>query len=325
MGLMIKGVWRERKPEGEEGNQFVRGEAHFRNWVTADGVPGPHGRGGFKAEPGRYHLYVSPACPWSHRAILYRTLKKLEAVIPMTVLDWHMGPEGWVFSSRDGAAPDPVNHAKRLSEIYGKADPHYSGSVTVPVLWDKAKGTIVSNESADIIRMFETAFDAFTDIDIAARPSGLAAEIDALNAGIYETLNNGVYRAGFAKSQEAYEQAYRAAADMLDELEARLSRRRFLVADHPTEADWRLFPTLVRFDAVYYVHFKCNPRRLTEYQGLFGYARDLYQWPRVAATVDMHHIKQHYYTSHPMLNPRGIVPLGPAIDFTVPHERGRMG
>jgi glutathionyl-hydroquinone reductase len=324
MGVLVRGVWREQRPAGDEGDRFVRGESWFRNWVTADGSPGPTGRSGFKAEPGRYHLYVSPACPWSHRTILYRALKRLAALVPMTIVDWHMGREGWVFSSRDGATPDPVNGAKRLSEIYLRADPRYTGKVTVPVLFDRQERTIVSNESADIIRMFETAFDAFSEVDIDARPLVLRAEIDALNARIYETVNNGVYRAGFARSQEAYEEAFLALAESLDWLEARLARRRYLIADHPTEADWRLFPTLVRFDAVYYIHFKCSMRRLIDYPNLFAYTRDLYQQPRVAETLNLHHIKGHYYTSHPMLNPLGIVPLGPTIDFTAPHGREVM-
>jgi putative glutathione S-transferase len=325
MGQLVRGVWREHRPASEEGNgRFVRGASRFRNWVTPDGSAGPTGRGGFVAEPGRYHLYVSPACPWSHRTIIYRALKRLEAIIQMTIVDWHMGADGWTFSSRDGATPDPLYGAERLSEIYLRAEPDYTGKVTVPVLFDRHEGTIVSNESADIVRMFETAFDAFTDIDINARPPGLEAEIDALNAGIYETVNNGVYRAGFARSQEAYEEAFDALAESLDWLEARLARRRYLVADHPTEADWRLFPTLVRFDAVYYIHFKCSMRRLIDYPNLFAYTRDLYQVPGVAETVSLTHIKGHYYTSHPTINPLGIVPLGPTIDFTASHGRDAM-
>jgi len=325
MGELVRGIWRDQRPAGEEARgRFIRGEAPFRSWVTPDGAAGPTGRGGFRAEPGRYHLYVSPACPWSHRAIIYRALKRLDKVVPMTVVDWHMGSEGWTFSTRDGATPDPVYGAKRLSEIYIRAEPDYTGKVTVPVLFDRREGTVVSNESADIIRMLETAFDAFTNIDINARPPGLRAEIDALNTRIYQTVNNGVYRAGFARSQDAYEEAYRAVAESLEWLEARLARRRYLVANHPTEADWRLFPTLVRFDPVYYIHFKCSLRRLVEYQNLFAYTRDLYQVPSVAETVNLVHIKGHYYTSHPSINPLGIVPLGPAIDFSAPHGREVM-
>jgi putative glutathione S-transferase len=325
MGQLVRGVWQQDQvPARADGGRFVRGSSQFRNWVTRDGAAGPTGRGGFRAEAGRYHLYVSPACPWSHRAIIYRALKRLEAVVPMTAVDWHMGGDGWTFSNRDGATPDPVYGAERLAEIYLRAEPNYTGKVTVPILFDRQKETIVSNESADIIRMFETAFDAFTDVDIDARPHGLQAEIDALNARIYESVNNGVYRAGFARSQEAYEEAYRALAQSLDWLEERLATRRYLVADHPTEPDWRLFPTLVRFDAVYYIHFKCSMRRLIEYPNLFAYTRDLYQVPGVAETVNMRHIRQHYYTSHPSINPSGIVPLGPTIDFSAPRGRESM-
>ena len=326
MGLLVDGVWQDRWYDTDKtGGRFKRTLSHYRNWVTPDGAPGPTGAGGFPAARDRYHLYISPACPWSHRTIIYRELKKLAGVIGMTAVDYHMGPEGWVFSDRAGAMPDPILGATRLSEIYLKADPHYTGRVTVPVLWDKHSATIVSNESADIIRMFETAFDAFTDARIDARPPALAAEIDALNHRIYETVNDGVYRAGFATTQAAYEEACTALFATLDDLDARLATRRYLFGSRPTEADWRLFPTLIRFDAVYYGHFKCNLRRIADYPNLSGYTRDLYQYPGIAGTVNMLHIKGHYYGSHKTINPHGIVPLGPLLDFDAPHGRERLG
>jgi putative glutathione S-transferase len=326
MGLLVDGVWQDRWYDTDKtGGRFKRTLAQYRNWVTPDGAPGPTGEGGFPATPGRYHLYISPACPWSHRAMMYRALKKLEPIIGMSVVDYHMGEQGWEFSTRDGATLDPINHAKTLAEVYVKADAHYTGRVTVPTLWDIERNTIVSNESSDIIRMFETAFDAFTDARIDARPAALAPEIDEINRKIYETVNDGVYRTGFATTQEAYEEGFRALFATLDELDARLATGRYLFGAKPTEADWRLFPTLIRFDAVYVGHFKCNLRRIADYANLSGYTRDIYQYPRIAGTVNMLHIKNHYYGSHKTINPRGIVPLGPLLDFTLPHGRERLG
>jgi putative glutathione S-transferase len=322
MGLLVEGQWHEKwyEPEQSEG-RFVRGESRFRNWVTADGSPGPSGEGGFKAEPGRYHLYVSYACSWSHRTILFRKLKKLTDVIGLSAVEPHLLSEGWEFS--DGW-PDDVYGLKRLYELYLKADPAYSGRVTVPVLWDKERETIVSNESCEIIRMLNSAFDAFGDPTLDFYPEALRPEIDAINDQIYETVNNGVYRAGFATTQEAYEEAFRALFNTLDELDEKLGDQRFLLGDPLTEADWRFFVTLVRFDAVYYQHFKCNRRRINDYPNLSGYLRDLFQMPGVKETVNFEHIKEHYYYSHVTINPTRIVPLGPILILDAPHDRDRF-
>ncbi len=324
MGLLVDGKWHDRWYDTKStGGRFVRREAQFRNWVTPDGTPGPSGSGGFAAEPGRYHLYVSLACPWAHRTLIFRALEGLEDAISVNVVHPHMGAEGWVFDpSVAGATPDTVNGCRRLYEVYLAADPGYSGRVTVPVLWDKTRGTIVSNESSEIIRMLDTAFDA-AGPDFY--PPELREEIDALNARIYETVNNGVYRCGFATSQEAYEEAFLALFDTLAALEERLSGQRYLTGARITEADWRLFTTLVRFDPVYHGHFKCNRHRIADYPNLSNYVRDLYQVPGVAATVDLDHIKQHYYASHRTINPTGIVPLGPEMDCAAPHDRARLG
>ncbi len=324
MGLLVDGVW---KDEGHEARaaRFVRTPTSFRSWVTPDGSPGPSGQGGFEAEPGRYHLYVSLACPWAHRTVIFRRLKRLEDVISLSVVEPLMASEGWVFGSGAGAIADFVNHKQRLADVYLIADPHYTGRVTVPVLWDKRRSTIVNNESAEIIRMLNSAFDAFTDARADYYPQALRGEIDRINAFVYENVNNGVYRAGFARSQEAYEEAFLALFAALDELETRLSGQRYLVGQKLTEADWRLFTTLVRFDAVYYGHFKCNLRRIADYANLSNYLRDLYQVPGVAETVSIDHIKRHYYGSHRHINPTGIVPLGPALDFSGPHDRARFG
>jgi putative glutathione S-transferase len=323
MGLFVDGVWKAEGPEIRSG-RFVRPPTSFRNWVTPDGRPGPSGEGGFAAEPGRYHLYVSLACPWAHRTVIFRKLKKLEDVISLSVVEPLMGSEGWVFGSGGGAIPDFVNHKRRLADVYLLADPHYTGRVTVPVLWDRRRNTIVNNESAEIIRMFNSAFDAFTDVRTDYCPAELRDEIDRVNRLVYANVNNGVYRAGFAGSQEAYEEAFLALFAALDEIDDRLSRQRYLVGRALTEADWRLFTTLVRFDAVYYSHFKCNLRRIVDYANLGNYLRDLYQVPGVAETVSLDHIKRHYYGSHRHLNPSGIVPLGPALDFSAPHDRARF-
>ncbi len=318
MGVLINGVW---KPEGfptDETGAFRRPPTTFHGQITAEGETG------FKAEPGRYHLYVSLACPWAHRTLIFRALKRLEDVISLSIVDPFMGEDGWTFSDGPGCIPDFVNGAKYLRDIYLKADPNYTGRVTVPVLWDKTRETIVNNESSEIIRMFNRAFDAWGDASVDFYPEELRAEIDAINARIYETVNNGVYRAGFATRQEPYEAAVEALFETLDWLEDRLAAQRYLCGDRLTEADWRLFTTLVRFDPVYVGHFKCNLRRLVDYPNLWAYTRELYQVPGVAETVNMAHIKGHYYGSHRSLNPSGIVPKGPIVDFAAPHDRDRF-
>ncbi|ACL55203.1 glutathione S-transferase family protein [Methylobacterium nodulans] len=322
MGLLVNGVWQESWYDTREtGGRFVRKESAFRNWVTADGAPGPTGKGGFPAEVGRYHLYVSLACPWAHRTLIVRALKGLEEAVSVAVVDPHMGAEGWVFGDTPGAGPDTLNGARRLSEIYLKADPGYTGRVTVPVLWDKARGTIVSNESAEIIRMLNGAFGALGATGPDLYPADLREEIDALNAQVYDRVNNGVYKAGFATTQDAYAEAVTALFEELDRLESRLDRGRYLFGPRLTEADIRLFTTLVRFDPVYVGHFKCNLRRIADYPNLSGYLRDLYQHPGIARTVNLTHIKRHYYESHSTINPTGIVPLGPILDYDAPHGR----
>jgi putative glutathione S-transferase len=310
--MMIDGLWHAgdvRSPGA--GGRFVRAQSAFRDSVTADGSSD------FPAEAGRYHLYVSWACPWAHRTMIVRALLGLEDVISLSAVEALMGDDGWTF-----AAPDPLTGATRLHEIYGRARAGYTGKVTVPVLWDKVRGTIVNNESSEIIRMLPRAFASLARTPGDFYPEDLRAEIDAINARVYETVNNGVYRAGFATSQGAYEEAVRALFDSLDWLEARLATRRYLAGDRITEADWRLFTTLVRFDAVYHGHFKCNLRHVYEYPRLWAYLRELYQRPGIAATVRLDEIKQHYYASHRSINPSGIVPLGPVLDFMAPHGRG---
>jgi putative glutathione S-transferase len=322
VGSLVDGKWQSGKVAATDtSGHFVRDEARFRNWVTADGSPGPTGRGGFAAEAGRYHLYVSLACPWASRTLIMRARKKLQSQITLSVTHWLMGEQGWTFEPGEGVIPDPLHHVTYLHELYTRADSHYTGKVTVPVLWDKREDTLVSNESADILRMFNSAFESVGADPTDYYPERLRAEIDAINDRVYTTLNNGVYRAGFAKNQAAYEAAVRPLFETMDWLELRLSRSRFLAGDQPTEADVRLFTTLIRFDAVYYLHFKCNVRRLVDYPNLFAYTRDLYQWPGVADTVSFAHIKQHYYLSHPNINPSRIVPVGPEIDWNAPPNR----
>jgi glutathionyl-hydroquinone reductase len=319
MGMLIDGAWHAGAPlVTTSGGAFVRRESPFRHWITPDGTPGPTGEGGFQAEPGRYHLYVSLACPWAHRTLIFRALNGLQDAIGVSVVNWLMLDHGWTFVEGEGVVPDPIHHARFLHEVYTAADPRFTGKVTVPVLWDKARGTIVNNESSEIIRMLDSAFGGVGQ----HYPAALRPEIDALNARIYETLNNGVYKAGFATTQGAYEDAVNPLFDTLDWLEARLSTRRYLCGDTITEADWRLFPTLIRFDAVYVGHFKCDRRRVADYPALSGYLRELYQWPGVRETVNFSHIRRHYYESHRSLNPHGIVPVGPVLDLESPHGRG---
>lgn len=325
MGLLVDGQWHDRWYDTEENDgRFARSESQFRHWVTKDGSAGPSGRGGFQAQAGRYHLYVSLACPWAHRTLIFRVLKGLDKMVSLSVVHWHMAEHGWTFADGEDVIPDTVNQASYYYEIYRKADPHYSGRVTVPVLWDKAHGTIVSNESSEIIRMFNSAFDDVGALPGDYYPVSSREEIDEINNRVYETVNNGVYLCGFATRQQAYEEAVIPLFETLDWLEQRLQNQRYLTGDAITEADWRLFTTLVRFDSVYYSHFKCNIRRITDYPNLWAYVRDLYQQPGIAATVNMMHIKHHYYGSHLSVNPTGIVPLGPKIDFGVPHDRARF-
>ncbi|ADB53810.1 glutathione S-transferase family protein [Conexibacter woesei] len=301
--------------ESDSSGAFVRQQSRFREWVTADGSSG------YPAAPGRYHLYVSLACPWASRTLIWRQLKGLRDVIGVTVVDPVRDEEGWRFTEEE---PDPVNGFRYLSEAYTRSDPEFDGRVTVPVLWDKETGRIVNNESAEIVRMLNSAWDEWGDKTVDLYPEALRDEIDAINERVYETVNNGVYRAGFATTQRAYERAFDALFATLDWLDERLSTRRFLLGEQITEADWRLFVTLVRFDAVYVGHFKCNLRRIDDYAHLSGYLRNLYQQPGIAATVDFDHIKRHYYMTHPQLNPTRIVPKGPELDLDRPHGRDRI-
>ena len=322
MGLLVDGVWQDQWYDTKStGGRFVRKDSAFRNWITADGSPGPTGAGGFKAEAGRYHLYVSLACPWAHRTLIMRKLKGLEAMIGVSAVHWRMLDHGWTFEEGPGVIPDMVNDADYLYQVYTAAKPDYTGRVTVPVLWDKASAAIVSNESAEIIRMLNSAFDGIGATPGDYYPEDLRPEIDSLNARIYDTVNNGVYKAGFATTQQAYEEAVRPLFETLDALDERLLSRRYLRGERMTEADIRLFTTLVRFDPVYVGHFKCNLRRIADYPHLSGYLRDLYQTAGIAETVNMHHIKAHYYESHKTINPTGVVPLGPVMDLDAPHGR----
>jgi putative glutathione S-transferase len=322
MGLLIDGHWVDQWYDTESTKgRFVRSESQYRHWITADGAAGPSGEGGFKAEPDRYHLYVSLACPWAHRALIFRALKGLESMISVSVVNSYMGEHGWTFEAEPGATGDQLYGLDYMYQLYQKADPDYSGRVTVPVLWDKQRHTIVNNESAEIIRMLNSAFDGIGATPGDYYPPQLRAEIDKLNDEVYDRVNNGVYKAGFATTQDAYEQAVVPLFETLDALEQRLNRQRYLTGEQITEADWRLFTTLIRFDAVYHGHFKCNLKRIVDYPNLWGYVRELYQWPGVAETVDMDHIKGHYYRSHGTINPTGVVPVGPVLDLQQPHQR----
>jgi len=324
MGLLVDGIWRDEWYQTKSG-RFERQASPFRSWVTADGTAGPTGTAGFKAEAGRYHLYVSLACPWAHRTIIFRQLKGLESLISMSIVSPDMREEGWTFHKDEGSTGDTINGKDKLYEIYLAGDPAFTGRVTVPVLWDMKTKTIVNNESSEIIRMFNSAFDKLTGNTADFYPQALRAEIDRINDLVYPHINNGVYRAGFATTQEAYEEAFRNLFDALDQVEDILSRQRYLAGSQITEADWRLFTTLVRFDAVYYAHFKCNWRHIAEYPNLSNYVRDLYQVPGVAGTVDLGQIKRHYYFSQRTVNPTGIVPVGPQLDFAAKHDRARFG
>ncbi|AMX03901.1 glutathione S-transferase family protein [Microbulbifer thermotolerans] len=322
MGLLVKGKWQDQWYDtAKHRGEFVREAAQLRNWITADGSPGPSGEGGFAAEKGRYHLYVSLACPWAHRTLIFRKLKGLEDYISVSIVSPYMREHGWTFATEEGSTGDALYGADYLYQLYIRNKADYSGRVTVPVLWDKQRACVVSNESSEIIRMFNSAFDGLTGNSADFYPQALRGDIDAINATVYENVNNGVYRAGFATTQAAYEHAYKRLFDTLEQLEQRLANNRYLCGDRITEADWRLFTTLVRFDPVYHGHFKCNKQRLADYPNLWAYTRELYQWPGVAATVDFHHIKTHYYASHATINPSGIVPKGPELDYAAPHNR----
>jgi len=325
MGLMIKGRWYDRWYDTEQsGGAFVRADSQFRNWITSDGEPGPTGADGFPAASGRYHLYVSLACPWAHRTLIFRKLKRLERHITVTVVDPHMLANGWAFTGERDSDQEPLYGLQFLHQLYSQAQHDYSGRVTVPVLWDKMRSTIVNNESSEIIRMLNSAFDGVGAFGPDYYPQPLRDEIDAINEFVYKNVNNGVYRCGFATRQQAYESAFAELFAALDTLDSRLANRRYLTGATITEADWRLFTTLVRFDAVYYGHFKCNQQRIIDYPNLSHYLRDLYQYPGISETVSMEHIKQHYYYSHKTINPTRIVPSGPKLDFARRHNRDRF-
>lgn len=323
MGLLVDGEWQDKWYDTKSTKgKFERSEAKFRNWVTADGSAGPSGEGGFAAESGRYHLYVSYACPWAHRALIFRQLKDLTDHIGVSAVHPDMLGDGWSFATDfDGATGDRLYDLPFARDIYTKADPKFTGRVTVPILWDKKQETIVSNESSEIIRMFNSAFDGLTGNSDDYWPEKLREEIAPVNQRIYDTLNNGVYKSGFATSQEAYDEAVQPLFDTLDWIEGILAENRYLMGDRLTEADWRLFTTLIRFDLVYHQHFKCNRRRIIDYPNLWGYTRELYQWPGVAGTVHFDHIVRHYHFSHESVNPHRIIPINPVIDFNAPHGR----
>ncbi|NIY97122.1 glutathione S-transferase family protein [Salipiger sp. HF18] len=325
MGFLKDGEWKDRWDYNKGDGSFERWNTEFRSWITPDGSAGPSGEGGFEAESGRHHLYVSLACPWAHRTLIFRKLKQLEKVISVSVVHPEMLSDGWSFKDDfEGATGDTLMGLAFLRDVYLQVDPKMSGRVTVPVLWDKKRETIVSNESAEIIRMFNSAFDGITGNTDDYWPESLREAIEPINEWIYDTVNNGVYKAGFATSQEAYDAAVGPLFDTLDWIEERLSRRRYLMGERITEADWRLFTTLIRFDHVYECHFKCNKRRIVDYTNIWEYTRELYQWPGVAETVNFDHIRRHYYYSHDMINPNRIVPIGPDLDLRATHGRDRL-
>ena len=318
MGLLINGEWQDSWYDTSDG-EFKREAAQLRHWVKADSAAES-----FPPESGRYHLYVSLACPWAHRTLIFRKLKQLEPHIDVSVVSPFMLEHGWTFNKSEGSSGDQLHDAEYLHQLYTRNKADYTGRVTVPVLWDKAQGCIVNNESADIIRMFNSAFNKLTGNSDDYYPESLRSEIDAVNEDVYEHINNGVYRCGFATEQSAYEEAYEELFAALDRVEARLAKQRYLVGEQITEADWRLFTTLIRFDAVYHGHFKCNRQRLEDFPALSGYVRELYQWPGVAETVNFTHIQGHYYYSHTMINPTQIIPAGPEVDFTSSHDRSHL-
>jgi len=323
MGLLYKGEWRDEWYNTKESDgEFVRESAKLRNWVTKTGEAGPSGEAGFNAEDNRYHLYVSLACPWAHRTLIFRKIKQLSDLISVSIVSPDMLSKGWTFDEQADSSGDNLYQNKFLYEVYLKNDPGYSGRVTVPILWDKKNHCIVSNESSEIIRMFNTEFNDITGNQDDYYPEAMRQQIDAVNERVYDDINNGVYRCGFATSQSAYESAYERLFSALDWVEEILARQAFLAGDVITEADWRLFTTLIRFDNVYFGHFKCNKRSMEDYPNISNYIRQLYQWPDVAETVDMYHIKRHYYYSHTMINPTQVVPAGPQIDYRSSHNRG---
>jgi putative glutathione S-transferase len=322
MGLLVNGVWQDKWYDTKKtGGEFKREDAQLRNWITPDGDPGPSGRGGFKAESGRYHLYVSLACPWAHRTLIFRKLKKLEDHISVSVVSFDMFSDGWTFDSDTGSSGDALFQADYMHQVYTRNKADYTGRVTVPVLWDKKQNCIVSNESSEIIRMMNSAFNQVTGDDTDYYPMALQSQIDDINTLVYDNINNGVYRCGFATTQAAYEAAYQTLFAALDKIESILSQSRYLVGDRITEADWRLFTTLIRFDAVYHGHFKCNRQRIEDFPNIKEFVRELYQWPGVKETVNFEHIKGHYYRSHTTINPTQVVPVGPDIDYDRPHQR----
>ncbi|SFB99749.1 putative glutathione S-transferase [Alkalibacterium subtropicum] len=318
MGLLVDGEWHDKWYDTEKNDgRFIREESQFRNWVTRDGSAGPTGGAGFRAEPGRYHLYISNACPWANRTMIMRKLKGLEDMISVSVVNPLMAENGWTFEADDGVVPDPVDDADYLYEVYTRVEPDYSGRVTVPVLYDLKQHKIVNNESSEIMRMLNSAFD-----DVGAKegdyyPEDLRDDIDRINDRVYNAINNGVYKAGFATKQEVYEEEVTKLFEALDEVETILEKHPYLTGSRITEADWRLFTTLIRFDSVYHGHFKCNLKRITDYENLWLYTRELYNWPGVSETINFRHIKEHYYRSHTMINPTGIVPKGPDLDFSM--------
>lgn len=319
MGKLIDGKWTQEGYRSDEKGGFKREDTTFRDWVTADGSSG------FPAAAGRYHLYVSLACPWAHRTLILRKLKGLEEAISVSVVDPYMGENGWFFSDAPGATRDEVNGADYLWQVYVKARPDMTGRVTVPLLWDRERQTVVNNESREIVRMLDREFDAFAKNRVTLCPEDLREDVDKAIDEMYEAVNNGVYRAGFAFTQDAHEVAVKELFAALDRYEAILEKQRYLCGDTLTEADVFLFTTLFRFDPVYYVHFKCNVKRIEDYPALSAFLRDIYQTDGVAETCNLDHVKEHYYRSHPFLNPRGIVPVGPELDLRAPHGRERFG
>ncbi|MHB0820604.1 glutathione S-transferase family protein [Stutzerimonas stutzeri] len=324
MGLLVDGQWHDRWYESSDKGEFQREQAQRRGWVSADGSPGPDGQRAVKAEAGRFHLYVSLACPWAHRTLIYRKLKQLDSLIDVSVVSWLMAEHGWTFDKSTGSSGDALDGLEFLHQRYTADDASYTGRVTVPVLWDKQEQRIVNNESSELIRIFNSAFDTLTGSKLDLYPEPLRAEIDRLNERIYPAVNNGVYRAGFATTQQAYETAFDEVFSELDWLEQRLGQRRYLAGEFLTEADWRLFTTVVRFDTVYHGHFKCNLRRIEDYPNLSNWLRELYQWPEIAQTVDFTHIKSHYYASHRQINANGIIPKGPRLALERAHDRERL-
>lgn len=324
MGQLVDGVWHDVWYDtGKSGGTFERSTSSFRNWITADGSPGPSGTGGFKAESGRYHLYVSYACPWAHRTMIFRQIKELADHISFDVVHPDMLSDGWTFATDDaGATGDRQFGLPFVRDIYLRADPNISGRVTVPILWDKQQNTIVSNESSEIIRMFNSAFNGLTGNDLDFYPPALQADIEPINGRIYDTFNNGVYRCGFSTTQAAYNAAVVPLFETLNWLEDHLASNRYLMGHQLTEADWRLFPTLARFDSVYHLHFKCNQKRIIDYPNLWAYTRELYQYDGISDTVNMQHTIRHYHYSHDTINPNRIIPINPILDWHLPHGRG---